>query len=41
MVAYCGLGKIVLNVDSLCFIVIRLNQHKLNTVHWMYSGVST
>ncbi len=41
MVTYCGLGKILLNVDSLCFIVIRRNQHRLNTVHWMYSGVST
>jgi hypothetical protein len=40
VVTYCGLGKIVLNVDSLCFNVIRLNQHRLNTVHWLYSGVS-
>ncbi len=42
MVTYCGLGKIVLNVDSLCLIVIRwvrLNQYRLNTLQWMYGGV--
>jgi len=39
VVTYCGLGKIVLNVDNLCFIVIRSNQHRLNTMHYMSSGV--
>jgi hypothetical protein len=42
VVTYCGLGKIVLNVDSLCLIVIRwvrLNQYRLNTLQWMYGGV--
>jgi hypothetical protein len=39
VVIYCGLGKKVLNVDSLCLIVIRVNQHRLNTLQWMYGGV--
>jgi hypothetical protein len=38
-VTYCGLEKIVLNVDSLCLIVIRVNQDKLTTLQWMYGGV--
>jgi type IV secretory pathway TrbF-like protein len=39
LVTYCGLGKIVLNIDSLCFIVIRVKQDRLNTQQWMYAGV--
>jgi hypothetical protein len=39
LVTYCGLRKIVLNVDSLCLIVIRVNQDRLNTLQWMYAVV--
>ncbi len=39
MVTYCGLGKVVLNVNSLCLIVIRWVRTKTEPIHTKHTAV--